>query len=171
MKKTIGDLFEQYTEEGFRDRRVRTHQTTESNRGREELRAYTVAPAPAELRELGWADVKTVGMVYRERTVNGKTSEELIYFISSLPPKVRTIAKHVRDHWKVENQLHWSLDVTFAEDASRIRKGSGPEITGAFRRMALSLVKRNTSIKASLRGKRLMAGWDLKLLEEILSGK
>jgi len=171
LKKTIGDLFEQYAEEGFRDRRVRTHKTTERNRGRDELRAYTVAPAPAALRKQGWCDVKTVGMVFRERTVNGKTSEEVIYVISSLPPKVRTIAKHVRDHWKVENQLHWSLDVTFAEDASRIRTGSGPEITGAFRRMALSLVKRNTTIKASLRGKRLMAGWDLRLLEEILSEK
>jgi len=171
LKKSIGDLFEQHAENGFRDRRVRTHKTTERNHGRDEFRAYTVAPAPAAIRELGWADVKTVGMVYRERTINGKTSEELIYFISSLPPKVRTIAKHVRDHWKVENQLHWSLDVTFAEDASRIRTGSGPEITGAFRRMALSLVKRNTTIKASLRGKRLMAGWDLSLLEDILTGK
>jgi predicted transposase YbfD/YdcC len=88
-----------------------------------------------------------------------------------LPPKVREIAKHVRNHWAVENQLHWSLDVTFAEDASRIRKGNGQEIAGGFRRVALSLIKRSTTVKASLRGKRLMAGWNPAVLKQILSGK
>ena len=171
LRDVIDAEFARYAEDDNRDACVRSHKTTERNHGREELRAYTVAPAPAELREAGWCDIQTIGMVYRERTVNGKTSEELIYFISSLPPKVRAIAKHVRNHWTVENQLHWSLDVTFAEDASRIRKGSGQEIAGAFRRVALSLIKRNTTVKASLRGKRLMAGWNPEVLEKILSGK
>jgi len=171
LREIIAEEFARYAEDDDRDHRVRIHKTSERNHGRDELRAYTVAPAPAELRNRGWSDIKTIGMVYRERTVNGKTSEELIYFISSLPPKVRAIAKHVRNHWAVENQLHWSLDVTFAEDASRIRKGNGQEIAGGFRRVALSLIKRNTTVKASLRGKRLMAGWNPEVLEKILSGK
>jgi predicted transposase YbfD/YdcC len=171
LREIIAAEFVRYAENGFSDSRVRTHKTTERSHGRDELRAYTVAPAPAELRKMGWCDIKTIGMVYRERTANGKTSEELIYFISSLPPKVREIAKHVRNHWAVENQLHWSLDVTFAEDASRIRKGNGQEIAGGFRRVALSLIKRNTTVKASLRGKRLMAGWNPAVLKQILSGK
>ncbi len=171
LERTIATEFERYSQDNNRDHRVRSHKTTERKHGRDELRAYTVAPAPAELRDAGWCDIKTIGMVYRERTVNGKTSEELVYFISSLPPKVRRIAKHLRNHWTVENQLHWSLDVTFAEDASRIRKGNGQEIAGSFRRVALSLLKRNKTVKASLRGKRLMAGWNSEVLEQILSGK
>jgi predicted transposase YbfD/YdcC len=171
LREIISAEFIRYAEDNYRNSRVRTHKTIERNHGREELRAYTVAPAPAELRDGKWCDIQAIGMVYRERTVNGKTSEELIYFISSLPPKVRAIAKHVRNHWAVENQLHWSLDVTFAEDASRIRKGNGQEIAGGFRRVALSLIKRNTTVKASLRGKRLMAGWNPEVLEKILSRK
>lgn len=171
LQKTIGELFEAYGEDGYRDKKVRMCKTREKNRGREEFRAYTVAPAPGELRKRGWTDVKSVGMVYRVRKCNGKTSEELVYFISSLPPKVRTLAKHLRSHWTVENQLHWSLDVTFAEDDSRIRKGNGQEVASLFRRISLSMIKRNKSIKASLRGKRFMAGWNTDLLEDILSGK
>jgi predicted transposase YbfD/YdcC len=171
LQGTIGNLFERHAEDGYRDRRVRIHKTTERSRGRVEQRVYTVVPAPRELRENGWTDIKTVGMLYRHREVNGKETDEVVYFISSLPPKVRRIAKHLRNHWTVENQLHWSLDVTFAEDASRIRKGSGQEVASMFRRLALSMLKRNTTVKASLRGKRLMAGWDSNLLEEILSGK
>jgi len=171
LKKTIGDLFENYAEEGFRDRRVRTCKTTERNHGRDEMRVYTVAPAPGELREKGWTDVKTVGMLYRQRKSGETETNEVVDFISSLPPKVRTIAKHLRNHWTVENALHWSLDVTFSEDSSRVRKGNGQEVVAIFRRVSLSMLKRNTTSKSSLRGKRLMAGWDSGLLEEILAGK
>ena len=114
-------------------------------------------PEPQEIRQLGWTDACSIGLVFRERTVNGKTSQELIYFVSSLPPKVRKIAKQIRDHWKVENTLHWSLDVTFAEDTSRIRKGSGPANAALFRRLALSIVKQDQSEKISMRLKRLKA--------------
>ena len=171
LQKTIGDLFEKHGENRYRDRRVRIHKTTDRSRGRFEQRVYTVAPAPSELRQQGWANAKTVGMLYRHRAAGGKETDEVVYFISSLPPKVQAIAKHLRNHWTIENQLHWSLDVTFAEDSSRIRKGRGQEVASVFRRLALSLLKRNTTIKASLRGKRLMAGWNSDLLEQILSGK
>ena len=171
LQKTIGDLFERHGENGYRDRRVRIHKTTERSRGRFEGRVYTVAPAPSKLRQQGWTDAKTVRMLYRHRAASGTETDVVVYFISSLPPKVRTIAKHLRNHWTIENQLHWSLDVTFAEDSSRIRKGRGQEVASVFRRLALSMLKRNTTIKASLRGKRLMAGWNSDLLEDILSGK
>lgn len=171
LQKIIAAAFEHYGENDYRDRRVRMHKKTERQRGREEMRVCTVAPAPGELRDCGWSDVKTIGMLYRNRVANGKTTDEIVYFISSLPPRVRKIARHLRNHWTIENQLHWSLDVTFAEDASRIRLGNGQEISSAFRRVALSLLKRNTTVKASLRGKRLMAGWNMDILEQILSGK
>lgn len=122
LKTFIEGLFERHAEDGFRDSRVRTHKTREQGHGREEFRVYTVAPAPAALRKQGWVDARTVGMVYRSRIVKGKETCEVVYFISSLQTQIRRLAKQLRNHWTVENQLHWSLDVTFSEDASRIRK-------------------------------------------------
>ncbi len=125
--------------------------------------------APKELREQGqWQDLQSVGMIVRTREVKGQGSEEAAFFISSLPPQVKRLAGYVRGHWSIKNSLHWSLDVIFSEDQSRLRKENGPEIAAVFRRLALSLLKRDTSLKSSLRGKRLQAGWNNEILENIL---
>ncbi|MEX1076688.1 MAG: ISAs1 family transposase [Pirellulales bacterium] len=101
-----------------------------------------------------------------------RNSPKNLFFISSLPASVQRLAKHLRGHWGVENSLHWSLDVTFGEDKSGIRLGNAPEIAGALRRLALSILKRDTSVKkCSIRGKRLQAGWCNDVLEGILTGK
>ena len=73
-------------------------------------------------------------MVYRERELRDKDSHEVVFSISSLPVSVTRLAKHLRGHWGIENSLHWSLDVTFGEDKSRIRRGNAPEIAGVLRR-------------------------------------
>jgi predicted transposase YbfD/YdcC len=109
-------------------------------------------------------------MVYRHREVAGTETDEVHYYISSLPPKVKRLAEAIRDHWGIENSLHWVLDVVFAEDDSRIRKGNGPETTATLRRLALSILEQDTSLKSSLRGKRLQAGWNNNLLAKILTG-
>jgi len=109
-------------------------------------------------------------MVYRETLRNGKPTAETSFFLSSLPPKVRKIARYVRGHWGIENSLHWTLDVIFAEDRSRIRTGNGPEIASIFRKLALMVLQRDTSSRGSLRGKRLQAGWNEDFLERILCG-
>jgi predicted transposase YbfD/YdcC len=83
---------------------------------------------------------------------------------------VRKLAKHLRGHWGIENSLHWVLDVTFREDDSRIRQGSGPEIALMFRKLALNILQRDTTLKSSLRGKRLQAGWNNDPLEAMLAG-
>ena len=87
-----------------------------------------------------------------------------------MPPKVRSLSNHLRDHWKIENSQHYVLDVTFSEDASRIRKGSAPEVFGGFRRMALNILQQDTTVKDSIRGKQLRAGWDETVLDEIYTG-
>ena len=111
-----------------------------------------------------------MGMVYRYREEKGTIHEETMFFISSLPPRVRKLAKHLRGHWGIENSLHWVLDVTFREDDSRIRKGNGPEIASIFRKLALNILQRDTTLKSSIRGKRLQAGWNNDMLEAILTG-
>ncbi len=171
LHQRLEELFSTYEEMDFRAPGLRRHVTVEKAHGREERREYYVAPVPKDLRSK-WRDVQSVGMVYRYRkdTVSGKVHEETMYFISSLPPRVRTLAKYVRGHWAVENTLHWSLDVTFAEDSSRIRKGNGTEIASIFRRLALTILQRDTTQKENIRGKRLMAGWSTDVLEQIFTG-
>jgi predicted transposase YbfD/YdcC len=83
---------------------------------------------------------------------------------------VRALAKHLRAHWSTENSQHHILDVTFREDASRIRKGNGPEISSVFRRLALNILQRDTSLKGSLRSKRKRCGWCERTFEQLLAG-
>lgn len=168
LHATLAEEFERYTENDYRDKQVRRSIKTERNRTRQETRTCIVAPAPVRLREQ-WAGLQTIGLMHRVRQMpDGTESQELSYFISSLPPRVREHERHLRDHWRVENTLHHTLDVTFTEDASRIRRGNGPEITSIFRRLALSILKSDTTIKDNVRGKRLLAGWNLDNLKGIL---
>lgn len=166
----LADLFIDYGDRDYRVPGLRIHKTTERSHGRDERREYYAIKAPDELRANGdWVGIRTIGMVYRYREVGDKTHEEVTYFISSLPPQVKRLARLVRGHWGIENSLHWTLDVTFSEDQSRIRKGQSPEIAGVFRRLALSMLQQDTSVKSSIRGKRLQAGWNTDVLERILT--
>lgn len=74
----------------------------------------------------------------------------------------------VRNHWCVENELHWSLDVCFGEDQSRVRIGNAAENLSRVRRLALTLLKQETTAKVSIKAKRLMAGWDENYLLKVL---
>lgn len=135
---------------------------------RDERREYTVAGVTEDDRKAlsRWPALATVGMVFRKR-VTGSKRLEVSFFISSHEPKVRSLAQHIRGHWSIENSQHHVLDVTFAEDASRIRRGTSPEISGSIRRMALNVLQLDRTVKDNIRGKRLRAGWDDKVLERI----
>ena len=74
----------------------------------------------------------------------------------------------IRDHWGVENGLHWVLDIAFREDESRIRKGNGPELFAILRHMALNLLKQEKTAKIGVHGKRLKAAWDNQYLLRVL---
>src|SRR4051794_18345267 len=111
-----------------------------------------------------------IGMVTRTRVVGGVESDELSYYVTSGPPRVKAFARAVRGHRGTENRLHWTLDVTFAEDASRVRTDHGPMNLAMLRRLALSLLQRDRSLKDSIRGKRLRAGWDDEVLLTMLTG-
>ena len=109
-------------------------------------------------------------MVLRITQVDGQEKGELSYFLSSLPPKVKTLAKVIRQHWSIESQLHWVLDVTFSEDASRIRKQRAPQTSAMLRRLAVSILSADTSLNDTLRGKRYRACLNANTLERILLG-
>jgi predicted transposase YbfD/YdcC len=150
---------------------LRTYKKKEKNRNRCEVREVSVLPIPkgSPLFER-WPGIQTIGSIYRRREVNGKLEEEQNFFISSLPCKVREMYRHLRSPWSIENSQHHLLDVTFSEDASRIRKGNGPEIASVFRRLALNILQQDTSIKDNVRGKRKRCGWCEKSLEKLIAG-
>ncbi|WP_261364106.1 ISAs1 family transposase [Stieleria tagensis] len=169
------DLFNQYGEQDYKVKGLRKHTTVEKSHGRDERRVCYCIDVPDDEAFSGWTGIQSVGMIYRHREHRNRSGEinehdETAFFISSLPAKVKAISKHLRDHWRIENSQHYVLDVTFSEDASRIRKGSAPEVSGVFRRMALNILRQDTTLKDSIRGKRLRAGWDETVLDKIYAG-
>jgi predicted transposase YbfD/YdcC len=152
-------------------RGLRRHVTVETSHGREERREYFALPAPATLPSFAdWKRLTTIVMVLRITVVNGQERGEVCYFLSSLPAKVRTLAKRIRQHWSIENQLHWVLDVDFTEDGSRIRKQHAPQTAAMLRRLAVSILSLDTSIKDNVKGKRYRASLSTEVLERILRG-
>jgi predicted transposase YbfD/YdcC len=146
--------------------------TVDEDHGRKETRDYyAVEVPPTWTQHRRWRDLRSLGLVCSERQVGTAEPElETRFYISSLAPKVKQFARAVRGHWGIENRLHWSLDVTFAEDQSRVRTDHGPMNLGMFRRLAISILQQDTSSKDSLRGKRLCAGWDEDRLRMLLTG-
>jgi predicted transposase YbfD/YdcC len=165
------DTFLQYEEAHDKIPGLKKHVTINKSHGRRERREYTCIAASRDDKVLArWPRLRSIAMVYRRRDIGERTEEETTFVISSHEPKVKLLAEHIRGHWSIENSQHWVLDVTFAEDASRIRSGSSPEIAAAFRRLALNILQRDTSIKENIRGKRLRAGWDESVLDAIYAG-
>jgi len=98
----------------------------------------------------------------------GQVSDEVRYFISSLPAKVKQLARAVRQHWGIENGLHWVLDVAFHEDRMRQRDRHGIENLALLNRLAVSLLRQDKTVKAGVKCKRKAAGWDDKYLLHLL---
>jgi len=171
LHQAVHEAFVAHADADFTDPTLKQIRTVDDGHGREEVREYYVAAAPAVLVGQGlWKDLRSIGMVCRTRVANGVIGEEIVYYISSLPPKVKQFARAVRGHWGIENQLHWSLDVIFAEDASRARKDHSPLNLGMLRRLALAILRQDSTVKDNLRGKRLRAGWDEEVLMQLLTG-
>ncbi len=136
--------------------------TTGRGHGREEVRTYLQLSAPESLPGSGeWKGLKSVGLVTSRCLRDGKESIEVRYYLSSLAVDVDLFARAVRGHWAVEDSCHWSLDVTFREDDSRIRQRAlGTNITWLYR-FTLSLLKQHPERRQSLAMKRRACGWSV----------
>jgi predicted transposase YbfD/YdcC len=150
------------------DPRLDESQTENKGHGRIERRCYTVLPVPEHFRaKAEWKDLSVIGMCASERTVKGKTSVEVRYFIGSRQASARIYGKVLRGHWGIENGLHWQMDINFDEDSSRISQRHAAENFAVLRRIALSLLKQHPA-KMSIACKRVAAAADSEFLEEIL---
>jgi predicted transposase YbfD/YdcC len=167
----VSDYFLEQLEAEGPDRQLRGHRQVETGHGRTETRETFVAPAPPEMvAPGGWVGLATVVMVIRHCVdhATGKTSDEVRYFISSLPAKVKRLAGAVRQHWGIENGLHWVLDVAFNEDRMRQRDRHGIENLALLNRLAVSLLRQDQTVKAGVKCKRKTAGWDDAYLLHLL---
>ena len=115
-----------------------------------------------------WPGLKSIVRIIAKREIGEKIEIQISYFITSLPADAQSILKVKRGHWKIENQLHWVLDIAFREDESRVRKDHGPENFAVLRHMALNLLKNEKSAKGGIHAKRLQAGWNNDYLLAIL---
>ncbi len=148
---------------------VATITTVDYGHGRQERRTYTVISNLESIRDrLAWPGLKTAGMCCRERLVNGEQTLETHYFIGSRRMAARKYAEALRNHWRIENNLHWQLDVSFGEDASRIQDRNAAENFALLRKMALCVLKQNPA-KLSIARKRKAAALNPDFLAEALT--
>lgn len=148
------------------------HRTVEKGHGRIETRRTTTISEPRWLRHLNpegaWSGLRSIGRIERRRDVGGAVSEETRYYLSTLPGDARQFAEAVREHWGIENVEHWVLDIAFREDESRVRVGHAAQNFGVLRRLALNLLRHETTAKVGIKARRLKAGWDEQYLLRIL---
>lgn len=168
--KPVKPFWQQAEAEGMSHAQIRRVRRVNKGHGRHEERTSFVAPAHLLPKEnTHWPGLRSIVRVQRTRRIEQETTTHRHYFLSSLLPKVKALHSHVREHWRVENDLHWSLDVTFSEDKSRIRDRRAAENLGMVRRMALQLLKRESTAKVGVPIRRLRAGWDTDSLVQVLS--
>ena len=170
LHDAVIEYIDRQLENDFAGIDVRQHTTTETARGRDETRCYTHLPVPSDLPNADqWRGLKSIGVTISACVRDGKEAIEKRYYLSSLPVGVKRFARAVRGHWGIENSCHWSLDMTFREDESRIRDRNLRENFAWLNRFLLSLLKQHPS-KNSVVGKRRGCAWNDDFLLEVLTG-
>jgi len=170
LHQAVIDYVVEQCEDDFKEAQARRHITKEKGHGREEIRSYIQMPVPETMRELElWKGLKTIGMATLVCVRNGKETTDTRFYISSLPVGVKQFAHAVRSHWGIENSCHWSLDMTYREDESRIRDPHMRENFAWLNRFTLSLLKQHPG-KNSVVMKRRSCGWNENFMLEVLVG-
>jgi predicted transposase YbfD/YdcC len=116
-----------------------------------------------------WPSLSAIGMVVSERQEQDKISVERRLYIMSKIKNVVEFSGAVREHWGIENELHWCLDMGFREDESRVRKDNAAESLNIIRHMTMNMLKKETSLKVGIAGKRLKCAWDGDYLKKVIS--
>ncbi len=158
---------------GLAPRHHSAAKTVEKDHGRLEIRRTWTLTDPALLAYLDeggrWAGLSGIGLVEAERRIGDRRSVEVRHYLLSAPLDAATFAGIVRCHWGIENRLHWVLDVTCNEDASRVRAGHAARNLAALRHLALNLLRHDTTRKGSIATKRFTAALDQGYLATLLA--
>ena len=178
LKGNQGNLFDEVRllmdcqiQDDFANCPVSRYIEVEQGHGRLESRTYYQMTAPSYLHgRREWKGLKTIGAAVRVYEENGVEKSDTRYYVSSLRRNGKQFANAVRNHWAIENTLHWSLDMTYREDESRVRNRTFADNLSWLRRMTLSLIKQHPAKQSNIM-KRRMAGWSVDFLMQILTGK
>jgi len=164
-------LFDQCLRDDCHGIAYTTAATTNGGHGRiEQRQIWATSEVDWFAERSKWPNLRSLIRVQAKRTLNGKTSSEYHYYISSLPADTPSdLLARIRGHWGIENNLHWSLDVSFREDERRIRQGHAAENFSRLSRIALNLLKRETTCKVGIKSKRLRCAWEHGYLLKVLT--
>lgn len=158
----------QHMENDFAEVEVERHVEEEKGHGRRDTLSYYQLKAPKDLPgHEQWEKLRTIGIAIRNSETKTKSTNEVRYYISSLEMEGCQFARAVRGHWRIENSLHWSLDVTFREDENRTRNRHAADNLAWLKRFAISLLKQQKD-KESVAMRRRMAGWNVDYLAKVL---
>ncbi len=185
LYKNVDQLFKEAIRTGFQGIEHSAYHTREQTHGRSEIRHYLMLTDVQERVDPThkWSKLKSIGLVESVRTVDGKTTVETRYYISSLPANAKLFGQSVRGHWGIENSLHWGgvsageaspaepplLDVALNEDDCRIRKDNAPENFAIMRRLAVNLLGREKTHKRGVKNKQFKAAMDNEYLIKVLT--
>lgn len=171
LLEDIQACFGQAFDSDFAGMKHDQYETKDKGHGRMEKRYYTILIDPPGLRHAErWDGLRVIGMCVSERTVMGKeTTTETRYFIGSRKASAKVYGRALRNHWGIENNLHWQLDVSFREDNNRVSKRHEAENLALLRKLAMTLLKRHPD-KRSIACKRLAAALNPDFLQEVLRG-
>lgn len=175
LLEKVQECFQEAQAQGYAHTRHDTWERVEKGHGRLERRRCTLLTDADHLLYLQgtgeegvWPGLKALVRVESERKVGEERQRQTRYYISSLAGEAREIGQAVREHWGIENSLHWVLDVAFREDECRVRLGNAALLFSTLRRLALNLLKRETSAQGGIHAKRLRAAWDNDYLLKVL---
>lgn len=176
LKGNHGDLhedvkihFDAHISSDFEDFEGDFYETVDGDHGRIETRRYYLDDDISwSGADAVWRDLASFGMVESVREIDGKETREIRFYLTSLKGSAKEFAKAVRNHWQIENSMHWVLDVAFREDECRTRDRVAAQNFSLLRKIALNLLKNEKSVKVGVKGKRLRAGWDNKFLLKVI---
>lgn len=171
LKGNQGELYQQVAQEfALESDNFPCYEQTEKQGGRTETRKVTVCSQPKWIEnQTLWKDLHSVVMVERTRVIKGQTEISKSFYISSLVnPSAEKMAQYVRNHWSIENQLHWQLDITFGEDDAKIRNQNAIINLHQVRKWALVILKKLPE-KISIKRKRKKAHKDNEYLKKLLT--
>jgi len=162
-------------EENFKNVPFDYFEEVDNAHGRMEIRRYWITNYLKDIRDTGkWESLKTIGMVESERHLGDKVTHDKRYYINSISPQAKVFSHAVRGHWGIENTLHWTLDMTFREDESRIRRDNAAENLAVLRHIALNTLRNEKTFNKSIKAKRykatLESDYTDKLIQPLIAG-
>ena len=169
LRKDVERFFDEILKRNIGEDFVTQIETVDADHGRIETRRYTICSDIGWLRARhNWPGLKSIVKTQYTYEIRGESKTEIRFHISSFVDSAEKMARYIRDHWQVENCLHWVLDVTFRQDDCRIRTGNAAANFTTINHAAINLLRRVPGKKMSMPQKRRSAAWDDDYMEAII---